>query len=300
MSDFPKFACIFLCSGERAEMTLKPEIGREARLQSPDCHETIVEVVNFHKAYEGRRVLNGVDLILRRGEHLSILGAGGSGKSTLLKGLLGLIPPDEGQVKIFGQNLSELGRQERNTLLKRVGMAFQLGALFDFMTVRENILFAMENMTELSAYDMEERVHRMLASVNLPTAARKLPSELSGGMRRRVGIVRALSSSPDLALLDEPTAGLDPVTSAVVIDMIHRLAAEIGSSLLCVTSSVEVAFTFARQVAILNEGRLVARGTWKELHDLRDPWITHFLDVRGYTPPEFATAQDDIQHAQNN
>jgi len=153
---------------------------------------TIVDVVDFHKSYDGRSVLSGVNLRVERGEHLSILGPGGCGKSTLLKGLLGLVAPDKGSVTLFGKNLQTLGSEERNALLRRVGMAFQLGALFDFMTVRENILFAMENMTSLSAYDMEERVHRMLASVNLPAAARKLPSELSGGMRRRVGIVRAL------------------------------------------------------------------------------------------------------------
>jgi phospholipid/cholesterol/gamma-HCH transport system ATP-binding protein len=269
---------------------------RGSQFQSADRSEIIVDVVDFHKSYDGRQVLGGIDLKMYKGDHLSILGAGGSGKSTMLKGMLGLVRPDSGCVSLFGQDLAQLGRQERNKLLNRVGMAFQLGALFDFMTVRENILFAMENMTELSAFDMEERVHRMLASVNLPAAARKLPSELSGGMRRRVGIVRALSTSPDLALLDEPTAGLDPVTTAVVIHMIHKLAAEVGSSLLCVTSSVEVAFTFAQQVAILKDGRLVAKGTWKDLHDLNDPWITEFLDIRGYTPPEFE-AHNGIRHA---
>jgi phospholipid/cholesterol/gamma-HCH transport system ATP-binding protein len=268
-------------------MSLESMPARKLQPQSNDMARIIVDVENFHKSYDGRRVLSGVNFKMRPGEHLSILGPGGSGKSTLLKAILGLIAPDEGTVALFGQNLSQLGRQEKNVLLKRVGMAFQLGALFDFMTVRENILFAMENMTDMSAYDMEERVHSMLASVNLPAAARKLPSELSGGMRRRVGIVRALSTSPELALLDEPTAGLDPVTSAVVISMIHRLAADVGSALLCVTSSVEVAFTFARRVALLNEGRLVAEGTWDELHALSDPWITHFLDVRGYKPSEF-------------
>jgi phospholipid/cholesterol/gamma-HCH transport system ATP-binding protein len=265
-------------------------------MQSTNDTGTIVDVVDFHKSYEGRSVLSGVNLTVQPGEHLSILGPGGCGKSTLLKGLLGLISPDSGQISLFGKNIALLGREERNALLQRVGMAFQLGALFDFMTVRENILFAMENMTTLSAYDMEERVYRMLASVNLPAAARKLPSELSGGMRRRVGIVRALATSPDLALLDEPTAGLDPVTSAVVIDMIHKLAAEIGSSLLCVTSSVEVAFTFASKVAILHEGRLVAKGTWEELHNLHDPWITHFLDVRGYKPGG-RTEQEETKYA---
>jgi phospholipid/cholesterol/gamma-HCH transport system ATP-binding protein len=277
-------------------MSAQKTLIRGLQTQSTDQAETIVEVVKFHKSYDGRPVLDGVDFKMKRGAHLSILGPGGSGKSTLLKGMLGLVQPDKGRVSLFGRDLAHLGRQERNQLLSRVGMAFQLGALFDFMTVRENILFAMENMTDLPSFEMEEKVHRMLASVNLPAAARKLPSELSGGMRRRVGIVRALSTSPDIALLDEPTAGLDPVTSAVVIDMIHKLAAEVGSSLLCVTSSVEVAFTFARQVAILNGGRLVAQGTWKELHDLNDPWITEFLDIRGYKPPEFED-QDEMQHA---
>jgi phospholipid/cholesterol/gamma-HCH transport system ATP-binding protein len=246
---------------------------------------TIVDVANFRKSFDGRAVLAGVDLQVGQGECLAILGPGGCGKSTLLKALLGLVQPDEGCVRLFGLELSTLARQERNELLTRVGMAFQLGALFDFMTVRENILFAMENMTKLSAYEMEERVHRLLASVNLPTAARKLPSELSGGMRRRVGIVRALATSPELALLDEPTAGLDPVTSAVVIEMIHKIAAEVGSTLVCVTSSVEVAFTFSECVAIMHDGRIVAKGTWEQLHQLHDPWITHFLDVRGYKPP---------------
>ena len=246
---------------------------------------TIVDVVNFRKSFDGRAVLAGVDLQVAPGECLAILGPGGCGKSTLLKAILGLVPPDEGRVSLFGHDLASLERQERNELLTRVGMAFQLGALFDFMTVRENILFAMENMTKLTAYDMEERVHRLLASVNLPTAALKLPSELSGGMRRRVGIVRALATSPELALLDEPTAGLDPVTSAVVIEMIHKIATEVGSTLLCVTSSVEVAFTFSERVAIMHNGRIVAKGTWEQLHQLPDPWITHFLDVRGYKPP---------------
>jgi phospholipid/cholesterol/gamma-HCH transport system ATP-binding protein len=164
-------------------------------------------------------------------------------------------------------------------------MAFQQGALFDFMTVRENILFAMENMTEYPRLEMEERVANMLEAVYLPSAGHKLPSELSGGMRRRVGIVRALVTDPKLALLDEPTAGLDPVTSTVVIDMIHKLGARTGSALVCVTSSVEVAFTFSSDVAILKDGVILGRGTWDDLHALGDPWVSNFLDVRDFVPP---------------
>ena len=136
---------------------------------------------------------------------------------------------------------------------------------------------------------MEDKVVEMLASVNLPHAIHKLPSELSGGMRRRVGIVRALATNPKIALLDEPTAGLDPVNSRTVIDMIHALGKKTGSSLICVTSNVDVAFSFAKRVAILRDGELLADGDWESLHALNDKWITHFLDVRGFQPsPENA------------
>jgi phospholipid/cholesterol/gamma-HCH transport system ATP-binding protein len=198
--------------------------------------------------------------------------------------ILGIVPMDSGTIEVLGQDLATLDRSGRHALLRKVGMAFQQGALFDFMTVRENILFAMENMTEFPRAEQEERVSKMLEAVYLPAAGRKLPSELSGGMRRRVGIVRAMVTDPRLVLLDEPTAGLDPVTSTVVIDMIHRLGEQTKSSLLCVSSSVEVAFTFAKEVAILRDGNIIGKGTWEELHALGDPWITNFLDVREFDP----------------
>lgn len=245
----------------------------------------VLRVTDIHKAYDGVPLLQGVSLSVKAGERLAVLGPGGCGKSTLLKVILGIVPADSGQVEILGKNVVGLGRAERMELLKSVGMAFQQGALFDFMTVRENILFAMENMTNFPILEREERVNSMLEAVYLPAAGRKLPSELSGGMRRRVGIVRALVTDPKLALLDEPTAGLDPVTSTVVIDMIHKLGARTQSALLCVTSSVEVAFTFAQNVAILKDGLVVGQGTWAELHALGDPWVTNFLDVREFTPP---------------
>jgi phospholipid/cholesterol/gamma-HCH transport system ATP-binding protein len=246
--------------------------------------QTVISVSHLAKTFGSKNVLRDVSFQVGRGERLAILGAGGSGKSTLLKIMLGIIPADHGHIELLGQNVFESTRDERQNLLRSVGMAFQQGALFDFMTVRENILFAMENMTNMSSVDMEERVHTMLNSVNLPNAAQKIPSQLSGGMRRRVGIVRALATNPQIALLDEPTAGLDPVTSRTVIDMIHNLGDLVGSSLICVTSSVEVAFSFATRVAILRNGILVADGDWKSLHAISDPWITHFLDVRGFKP----------------
>ncbi len=247
--------------------------------------ETLLKVVGLKKDYDEVAILDGLDFELARGERMSILGPGGSGKSTLLKMIIGLVPPTCGLIELLGQDLVAADRQARSAVLKRVAMAFQLGGLFDFMNVRENILFAMENMTELPPSIMDERVVDLLAAVNLPHASSKLPSELSGGMRRRVGIVRAMATSPELGLFDEPTAGLDPVTSSMVIDMIHRIADKIGTTCLCVTSSVEVAFTFAKRVAVLRDGKIIAVGTWAELQSHPDTWMQHFLNVRQFVPP---------------
>lgn len=246
----------------------------------------VLRCQNLQKSFTQNPLIQDISFEMQEGDQLAILGPGGCGKSTLLKIFLGLIAPDSGQVEILGKKIFEISRVEHAKILSQIGMAFQQGALFDFMTVRENILFAMENMTNMTAPEMEERVVTMLESVNLPHAARKIPSELSGGMRRRVGIVRALATNPKLAFLDEPTAGLDPVTTNIVINMIHRLAEKFHSTLLCVTSSVEVAFTFANKVAVFNEGKIIGLGTWDELHNLNNPWINHFLDNRGFQPPQ--------------
>lgn len=249
-------------------------------------HGLSLQVNDLHVSFENNKVLEGVNFELKEKEHLAILGPGGCGKSTLLKTIVGLIAPQSGTIEIFGQDILKLSRDDKRAVLRQVSMAFQLGALFDFMTVRENIMFAMENLTERSYLEMEKITRDYLGKVNLPKAAHKLPSELSGGMRRRVGIVRALATEPRLALLDEPTAGLDPVTTTVVIDMIHKLSSETESSLLCVTSSVEVAFTFSKRVAILKEGKIIGIGTWDELHAMNDSWITNFLDVREFVPAQ--------------
>lgn len=259
-------------------------------------NKKIVELKGISKSFGSNQLLKSIDVSLGQGELLSILGPGGSGKSTLLKIIIGIIEPDAGIVKILGESIKDIDFKHKRRLLGRIGVAFQQGALFDFLSVRENILFAMENMTDYSPIKMEERVASMLEAVNLPRAASKLPSELSGGMRRRVGIVRALCTDPELALLDEPTAGLDPVTSTIVIELIHRLAELSKSSLVCMTSNVEVAFRFSDRVAILKDGVIIGVGTWDELHAINDPWITKFLDVRGYSP-KVKILDRELEHA---
>ena len=233
--------------------------------------------ISFHG---GPPVLQNLDLTLNSGESVSILGPGGCGKSTLLKMLIGITHATEGKIEICGQDVSHLKSLQHNILRRKIGIAFQQGALFDFMTVRENILFAMENMTNFSKEEQESRVKSFLAQVNLSDVEDKIPSELSGGMRRRVGIVRAMVTNPELALLDEPTAGLDPVTTSIVIDMIHKIGKKINATMVCVTSSVEVAFRFAEKVAILKDGKIIGLGTREELLHLGNDWITHFLTLR--------------------
>lgn len=229
-----------------------------------------------------KKVLDHLNLALESGECLSILGLGGSGKSTVLKLISGILTPTSGNIHLFGQNLNSLPQHKAHQLRKKIGIAFQQGALFDFMTVRENILFAMENMTNFSKAEQNSRVKSLLAQVNLADVEDKIPSELSGGMRRRVGIVRALATDPALALLDEPTAGLDPVTTSIVIDMIHRMASRVQATMMCVTSSVDVAFRFAPRVALLKDGCIISTGTKEDLLKLDDPWVQRVLTLRAY------------------
>ena len=241
-------------------------------------------IVSLHEIYvsflKNKPVLQNLELEIKKGESITILGPGGSGKSTLLKVILGIIKPQSGFVNVLGKEVNLLKDAERSTFFKKMGMAFQQGALFDFMTVRENLLFAMENMTNFEKKEREAKVASFLEQVLLSHAANKIPSELSGGMRRRVGFIRALITNPELALLDEPTAGLDPVTTTVVIDMIHTIGNNIGTTMVSVTSNIDVAFRFAPKVAILRDGNIIGKGTKQELLDLNDPWITNFLTIR--------------------
>lgn len=247
-----------------------------------------LEFDKVSKNFSNINVFKNLSFSVAKGERVALLGPGGCGKSTILKMAIGLVKPDEGEVKILGRPIHFLEDEEKKEVLKKVGAAFQNGGLFDFMTVRENILFAMENMTNLEPSEMEERTISMLKEVNLPHALDKIPSELSGGMRRRVGIVRSLISHPQIALLDEPTAGLDPVTSTVVIKMIHQLADKTNSTCVCLTSNVDVAETFADKIFIIREGIIVDAGTAKELKQSKDPWVRSFLMLRS-----LHSSQDD-------
>jgi phospholipid/cholesterol/gamma-HCH transport system ATP-binding protein len=227
-------------------------------------------------------LLKNITFSVSPGERIALLGPGGCGKTTVLKMILGLLAPDEGSIELMGHDIVAMTSDtERRQVLRRVGMAFQQGALFDFMTVRENLIFAMENMTDFSKFEMNRRVKYLLEAVKIGRTEEQYSFELSGGMQRRVGIVRALSTDPVAAFFDEPTAGLDPVTSTIILNMICDLAGKSNEQALVIaTSNVEIAIRFAERVVIINDGIVVADGSWKQLLLDGSPWVKNFLGVR--------------------
>ncbi len=236
---------------------------------------------SIKKSFDDNDVLKDISFSIQEGERVSLIGPGGCGKSTILKILLGLIKPDSGDAEIMGHNMPEATPDQLTEIVKNFGVAFQQGGLFDFMTVRDNLLFAMDNMTTFSEEEKDRRIKHLLAGVKLARTEAMFPHELSGGMKRRVGIVRALCTDPQVSIFDEPTSGLDPVTSTIIMNMIKELGgANPKATLLVATTNVEIAVRFADRVIVINEGRVVADGLWKKILLEGDPWVRHFLGVR--------------------
>lgn len=233
------------------------------------------------KSYDKIPVLKNISFQIKPGERVSLLGPGGCGKSTILKILLGLEPPNGGKVQLMDRDMVAASEEEKQQTLRKVGMAFQQGGLFDFMTVEENLTFAMEHMTDMDAEQMSQRIDALLKTVKLTRTRTMYPHELSGGMKRRIGIARALATDPVISIFDEPTSGLDPVTSTIILNMIQELGVqtETGSQLVA-TSSVEIAIRFAERLIMVHEGEVVADGSWKDLILNADDWVKHFLSVR--------------------
>lgn len=233
------------------------------------------------KSYDNQPILKNISFKIEAGERVSLLGPGGCGKSTILKILLGLTPPDHGQVELLGTDMVDASEDDKIVTLQKVGMAFQQGALFDFMTVEENIYFAMENMTKMTHEEMSAKIDQLLSIVKLERTRKMFPHELSGGMKRRIGIARALATSPVVSIFDEPTSGLDPVTSTIILNMIHELGGEEDKSASLVsTSSVEIAIRFAERVILIDKGEVVADDSWKRLIVEGNDWVRHFLSLR--------------------
>jgi phospholipid/cholesterol/gamma-HCH transport system ATP-binding protein len=224
-------------------------------------------------------VLRGVDLFVQRGETLVILGASGGGKSVILKHCIGLLKPDGGEVRVDGKVISSPTVTDIQTIRRRMGMLFQGAALFDSMSAGENVVFAVrEHDRHLSEAQLDALMRKNLALVNLPaTVAAKVPSELSGGMKKRLGLARALALGPEILLYDEPTTGLDPVTAEVINNLILDMQRKLGVTSLVVTHDLDSAFKIANRIAFLYEGTIIFTGTPDEVKASEDPRVREFV-----------------------
>ena len=240
----------------------------------------IIEARGVRKSFGDKTVLDGIDLEILPGETLIILGASGSGKSTLLRCLIGLEEPDEGQVIVAGTDLFKASRREVAQLRQSMGVAFQAGALFTSMTVGENIDLLLEELTELPESTRQLIVRIKLALVGLEGAADLYPSELSGGMRKRVAFARAMALDPNILFADEPSAGLDPITSAGLDQLLIRLREVFDVTLIVVTHELESAFTVGERIALIDKGRILTIGTADEVQASQNEVVRRFLDRR--------------------
>jgi len=238
----------------------------------------IIEARGLHKSFGEKTVLDGIDLEIETGETLIILGSSGSGKSTLLRCLIGLEEPDEGEVIVAGTNLFRAKREELARLRQSMGVAFQAGALFTSMTVGENIDLPLEELTDLPKTTRELIVRIKLALVGLDGTADLYPSELSGGMRKRVAFARAMALDPQILFADEPSAGLDPVTSAGLDQLLIRLREVFDVTLIVVTHELESAFSVGERIALIDRGRILAIGTPEEIKASTNSIVRRFLD----------------------
>ena len=238
----------------------------------------VVDVAGLRKSFDRAEVLRGLSFQLERGETLVVMGGSGSGKTVLLRHVAGLIRPDAGEVRVFGLAIEKLSEEELLPIRQRMGYVFQGAALFDSLSVHENVAFPLREHTNLSEPEIHERVLHVLSLVGLGAdVLGLLPSELSGGMRKRVGIARALVIEPELMLFDEPTAGLDPTNSKMVGELIVQLKAGAGDTSIVVTHDVELARTVADRLAILLDGRFAVVGRPNEVMTSGDPAVQAFL-----------------------
>lgn len=239
---------------------------------------TVVDIQQLKKSFGNNHVLKEINLTLKKGENLVVLGKSGTGKSVLIKCLVGLIDADEGSLNVLGNNVMELKQKELNELRKKVGFLFQSGALYDSMTVRENLEFPVRRqLNSKSKEDIEKLVVEALENVGLADAIDKMPAELSGGMRKRISLARTLILKPEIMLYDEPTTGLDTITSKEISTLILTIQKKLKTSSIIITHDMECARIVADRVIILNDGKVIGEGTFEELKNSPKEEINSFF-----------------------
>jgi phospholipid/cholesterol/gamma-HCH transport system ATP-binding protein len=242
-------------------------------------NDIMIKLRNLRKSFGKQDVLVNVNLDIRRGETIVIIGASGGGKSVILKHMIGLLQPDGGEVSVDGVTISTPQFFDTHTIRRKMGMLFQMGALFDSMDTGENIAFALrEHHPELTEKQIQDTVTEKLKLINLvPEFRTKMPSELSGGMKKRVALARAIALNPEILLYDEPTTGLDPITSDVINDLILDMQSKLGVTSVVVTHDMVSAFKVADRIAMLYKGRIIEIGTVEEIKNTSNPFVKQFI-----------------------
>jgi phospholipid/cholesterol/gamma-HCH transport system ATP-binding protein len=240
--------------------------------------EPVIRVINLHKSFDENQVLRGISFNLSKGQNLVILGRSGTGKSVLIKCVVRLMWPDAGSINVLGQDVIALSEYELNELRIRVGYLFQEGALYDSMSLEENLLFPLKrNRPGLPYKEMQELIRVALENVDLSEASEKMPSELSGGMRKRASLARTLILNPEIILYDEPTTGLDPYTSREISELIVRIQEKYNASSIVVTHDLKCARTVSDQISILHDGQFIANGSFNDLKNHENPIVSNYF-----------------------
>lgn len=249
-----------------------------------------IKIRGLKKRFGRKIVLDGIDLDLNPGESLVVLGGSGSGKSVLLKCILGIIEPDAGSVKIDGEEVTRIGSAKRDSILRKFGMLFQGGALFDSLPVWENISFGLLMQKRVNRDQAKEIAEQRLTDVGLATSVSTLsPAELSGGMQKRVALARAIAAEPDIIFFDEPTTGLDPIMCNVINHLIIKCVRQVGAAAITITHDLHSARTIADKIAMLYQGKIIWQGSVQELDTTDNPYVRQFIDGSAEGPIQIET-----------
>ena len=246
----------------------------------------MIELINVYKSFGNYKVLDGVNLEVKKGESVVVIGRSGSGKTVLIKHIIGLLKPDAGEVWVDRIKVNELKEKELNHLRKRFGMLFQYAALFDSMTVGENVAFAMKQNTNMKGEEVEERVSECLRMVGLEGVDHLNPAELSGGMKKRVGLARAIALQPEIILYDEPSTGLDPIMADAINNLIIELREKLEVTSVAITHDMVSAFKIADRIAMLYKGKIIETGSPEEIKNSPNPVVQQFIhgEAKGPIP----------------
>ncbi len=244
-----------------------------------DQQQPVISIKDLKKSFGSLNVLNGINLDVAKGENLAILGRSGSGKSVLIKIISGLLKPDSGLVKVLGQEVDKITEKELQTLRMKIGFSFQSSALYDSMSVRENLEFPLvRNKRDLNEKEVNEAIESVLDDVGLSQTINQMPSELSGGQKKRIGIARTLILKPEIMLYDEPTAGLDPITSAEINELINEVQQQYNTSSIIITHDLTCAKNTCKRIAMLEEGKFSQIGKFAEMFEVDDEQVKGFFN----------------------